>query len=116
MAAILNLILMNLPIFAFGTNFGAKLDNMKRMNVLIDSIYEYKRDHGSFPQDLSQFKNSRDSWGSPYKYQVTLNGFTLLSLGADKREGGNSKNMDIVFNYIDSDPETLRKTAHAAEE
>ena len=38
-----------------------------------------------------------DPWGSPYVYDRTDVGFTLMSLGADGSEGGEGLNADIRY-------------------
>jgi len=39
----------------------------------------------------------KDSWQSPFVYLATETGFELISLGSDRKEGGNGEGADIRF-------------------
>ena len=87
--------------------------NDKRMIRLNMALQTYKWVNNSFPPTLGalicegQDKRScilvaapellRDAWGTPYLHQVVGDGFTIKSMGADKREGGDGPNADITL-------------------
>lgn len=39
----------------------------------------------------------KDSWGNQFVYTSTDTGFDIISLGADKKEGGSNEASDILF-------------------
>lgn len=40
-------------------------------------------------------KLPKDPWGTPYIYESNGGSYTIISLGADKKEGGTNENADI---------------------
>jgi len=40
----------------------------------------------------------KDPWGTPYQYRFLKMEFTITSLGADKREGGEGPDADVTIN------------------
>ena len=53
----------------------------------------------SFPQGgyLDSKTSPKDPWKNPFIYVVTEDGFDLISLGADGKEGGSDENQDILY-------------------
>ncbi len=39
----------------------------------------------------------KDSWGKEYIYMLESNGFDIISLGSDGKEGGDAEGLDIYF-------------------
>lgn len=92
-----------------------------QMKTIAESVKMFKADHGNFPgneeglealinnQNPSKYKNypnggyldsktsPKDSWGKEYVYILEGDGFELISLGSDKKEGGDSDKTDIYF-------------------
>ncbi|RUO74566.1 type II secretion system protein GspG [Pseudidiomarina sediminum] len=86
-----------------------------QMKVLETSLNTYRLDMGKFPESLDLLLSSdeanwqgpyfpqdvpADPWGNDYVYRVPgENGapYTLLSYGADGREGGEDNNADIIY-------------------
>ena len=73
------------------------------MKNMVHAIELYKKDNGqyppedSFPADIAHYYQqlpSRDSWGSPYVYELTAESYQLKSSGKDKIPGTGD---DIVF-------------------
>ena len=81
---------------------------------LVQKVEQYQMDVGSYPESLEQLNKApervenwlgpyakpnefKDPWGMPLGYQVNENGagFSITSLGADKKLGGESVNHDI---------------------
>jgi len=50
-------------------------------------IEAYKFEHGSYPKTLDVLSKKLDPWGRPYIYRSDENTFTILSTGADGKEG-----------------------------
>lgn len=85
-----------------------------QMSSLETAIDTYRLDVGSYPKSLEELRTSEaprwdgpylpkavplDPWDSPYFYKTPgENGapYILLSYGADKKEGGEGDNADIV--------------------
>jgi general secretion pathway protein G len=91
------------------------------MGQIKQALNAYKLDNGSYPdqehglQALIQnpspednpnydpsgyFENKilpKDSWKNPFIYVTTEDGFNLISLGADRKEGGTNENKDITY-------------------
>ena len=77
-----------------------------QMKSVSSALKMYKIDNSSYPSteeglkliaDKNYFEDKKlpkDSWGSDYIYSTTEEGFEILSLGADKKEGGGD---DIVY-------------------
>lgn len=77
----------------------------------------FKLDFGNYPARLEQLwkglgetgypyltETLHDPWsGKPYQYLVAESGFSLISLGADQREGGEGYASDLVGGVRDSD-------------
>ena len=86
-----------------------------QMTLLETSLKTYRLDLGNYPETLDELRVSDkpnwagpylpkdvplDPWGNPYVYRMPGdNGapFTLMSYGADGREGGEDLNADIVL-------------------
>lgn len=92
-----------------------------QMKTISESIKMFRVDFGSYPQldeglnaliknpDPSRYKNypnggylsaksaPKDSWGTEYIYIVDGENFDIISLGQDRREGGEGDNGDIYF-------------------
>ncbi|MCB4756626.1 MAG: type II secretion system protein GspG [Elusimicrobia bacterium] len=87
--------------------------NLHRMIMLKMSLQAYRWANNSFPPDLGALvcegQDTRacisvstpdilqDPWGRRYLYRLSGNDFTIKSLGADKREGGDGPNEDVTL-------------------
>ena len=86
------------------------------VQTMAEKIQSYQMDTGSLPgslEDLVRQPGSatgwlgpyakeadlKDPWGSPYVYRVPgeNGGFDLISLGADRKDGGTSVDADIRY-------------------
>jgi general secretion pathway protein G len=85
-----------------------------QMNAFETALDTYRLDMGKYPQKLEELRSSDsprwngpylpkavplDPWGSPYVYTLNSEGdlpYTLLSYGADGKQGGNDADKDIV--------------------
>ena len=47
------------------------------------------------PEPYLKKTELNDSWGTPFTYSVEGGNFTVKSLGADRKEGGDKYNKDI---------------------
>jgi len=89
-----------------------------QMENIANALQMFKLSNGSYPDtseglealiknpDSQKYPNYEpgylqklpsDPWKSKYIYIKTDNGFDLISLGADKKEGGKDENKDIKF-------------------
>lgn len=90
-----------------------------KMNDLGKRLDMFKLDNGVYPDteegfqallsnpDTEKYPNYRvkpylkkmplDSWKSPFVYVKTADGFELISFAADRKEGGEENNKDILF-------------------
>ncbi|WP_411360714.1 type II secretion system major pseudopilin GspG [Pseudidiomarina salilacus] len=86
-----------------------------QMKMLETSLSTYRLDMGTYPESLDELLESDkpnwagpyfpkevppDPWGNDYVYRMPGDDgkpFTLLSYGADGREGGEENNADIVL-------------------
>ena len=92
-----------------------------QMKTLSESVKMFKMEQGSYPTteqglkaliqnpDPEKYKNypkggyldgkkvPKDPWGGEYIYIKKDDGFDLVSLGADKKEGGKNEDKDILF-------------------
>lgn len=97
----------------------SKVDSSKRntaetqMQMLSTSLDAYRLDVGRYPEQLSELIRSEarnwdgpylprdvplDPWDNPYVYQrISNNQYSLKSLGADGREGGEGDDAEIVY-------------------
>ncbi|MCC5824623.1 type II secretion system major pseudopilin GspG [Alkalimonas sp.] len=97
----------------------SKVDSSKRntaetqMQMLATSLDAYRLDVGRYPERLDELLRSDarnwdgpylprevplDPWDNPYVYQrISNNQYTLKSLGANGREGGEGDDADIVY-------------------
>ncbi len=99
---------------------GAKRDTVcLKMNDLKKRLDMFKLDNGNYPEteegfealvnnpDTDKYPNYRakpylqkipkDSWKTPFVYIRTGSGFELISYAADRKEGGEENNKDILF-------------------
>jgi general secretion pathway protein G len=99
---------------------GAKRDTVcLKMNDLGKRLDMFKLDNGSYPDteegfeallsnpDSDKYPNYRakpylkqlpkDSWKTPFAYVRNGEEFELISFGADRKEGGEESNKDILF-------------------
>jgi general secretion pathway protein G len=99
---------------------GAKRDTVcLKMNDLKKRLDMFKLDNGNYPEteegfqslvsnpDVDKYPNYRakpylkklpkDSWKSPFVYVRKGSGFELISFAADRKEGGEESNKDILF-------------------
>jgi len=86
------------------------------VQTMAEKIQSYETDTGNFPGSLEDLVRQpgnasgwlgpyakeadlKDPWGTPYVYRVPgeNGGFDLLSLGADRKEGGTSVDADIKY-------------------
>ena len=51
----------------------------------------------NYPQISYYKKLPKDVWGDKYIYVKTIDGFELISYGADRKEGGEDKDADIFY-------------------
>lgn len=86
----------------------------QEMNVYSAALLDYYDKNGSFPTsdeglkillEQNYIKQTKflDPWKNPYIYNATENGFTIKSLGSDKKEGGTGTKEDIMVYEGDSD-------------
>jgi len=90
-----------------------------KMNDLGKRLDMFKLDNGAYPEteegfaalltnpDSDKYPNYRvkpylkklpkDSWKTPFVYLKTGDGFELISFAADRKEGGEESNKDILF-------------------
>ncbi|BCD63169.1 general secretion pathway protein G (plasmid) [Nitratiruptor sp. YY08-26] len=92
-----------------------------QMQSIAQALKMFKLDNGSYPDteeglkalvknpDPERYPNyspkgyfangqiPKDPWGHPYIYVKTDNGFNIISLGADGKEGGRDENKDISY-------------------
>lgn len=92
-----------------------------QMKTISDALKTFKIELGSYPTmdegidaliknpDNEKYKSypsggyldgkhaPKDPWGYGYVYVVNDDGFDLVSLGADGKEGGSAENQDITF-------------------
>ena len=90
-----------------------------KMNDLGKRLDMFKLDNGTYPEteegfeallsnpDADKYPNYRatpylkkmpkDSWKTPFVYVKTADGFELISFAADRKEGGEDSNRDILF-------------------
>jgi general secretion pathway protein G len=92
-----------------------------QMKTISESLKMFRVDFGSYPQldegfdaliknpDPSRYKNypnggylsaqstPKDSWGTEYIYIIDGENFDIISLGRDRREGGDGDDGDIYF-------------------
>ena len=98
----------------------AKINSAKiALNVLSQTLEEFNMDCGSYPENLKDLldapsdcgewdgpyvkeKDIKDPWNSAiiYEYNPDRNSYDLISLGADKRPGGDRNNKDISFSDL----------------
>lgn len=90
------------------TTEGANIHRMIRLSMAVQT---YKWINNEFPHSLGDLvcegqdkrssipiattKMLRDMWGTPYQYENMTNYYTIRSLGADKKNGGDDLNTDI---------------------
>ena len=79
-----------------------------QINELAKPLNEYKGKHGSYPDTLEDLVSAnlmqeipKDAWGNDFVYIKggTYNGskkYDLISLGADKTQGGSGYDADII--------------------
>lgn len=92
-----------------------------QMETISESLKMFRADYGAYPQmdeglnalvanpDSTKYKNypnggyldskstPKDSWGTEFVYLLDGGNFDIVSLGADKKEGGESENEDIYL-------------------
>ena len=90
-----------------------------KMNDLGKRLDMFKLDNGTYPDteegfeallnnpDTDKYPNYRakpylkkmpkDTWKTPFVYIKTADGFELISFAADRKEGGEDENRDILF-------------------
>lgn len=90
-----------------------------KMNDLGKRLDMFKLDNGVYPDteegfeallnnpDQEKYPNYRakpylkkmpkDTWSTPFVYVKTADGFELISFAADRKEGGEEENKDILF-------------------
>ena len=99
---------------------GAKRDTVcLKMNDLKKRLDMFKLDNGMYPEteegfqslmqnpDADKYPNYRakpylkklpkDSWKTPFVYVKKGSDFEIISFGADRKEGGEESNKDILF-------------------
>ncbi|HIP28390.1 MAG TPA: type II secretion system protein GspG [Sulfurovum sp.] len=99
---------------------GAKRDTVcLKMNDLKKRFDMFKLDNGNYPDteegfealmqnpDADKYPNYRakpylkklpkDSWKTPFVYVKKGSDFEIISFGADRKEGGDESNLDILF-------------------
>jgi general secretion pathway protein G len=92
-----------------------------QMKTIGESLQMFRADFGNYPQldegltalisnpDALRYKNypnggylsaqstPKDSWGTEYIYTIDGENFDIVSLGRDRKEGGNGDDEDIYF-------------------
>ena len=104
------------------------MDNFKKSKIsqakismaeIGKALETYYADCSSYPSELGSletapsdcsnwgpvayYKLKPDPWGSDYEYEADGGSYTITSLGADKSEGGEGFDKDIVFPEQDDD-------------
>lgn len=59
----------------------------KTVENLRSKIEAYKFEHGEYPETLDVVSNTVDPWEMSYVYKHSENAFTIMSMGADGKEG-----------------------------
>ena len=67
------------------------------LEVLIKNPGDDKYPNYSRSGYLDEGKMPRDSWQTPFVYITTEDGFDLISLGSDRKEGGSGDGADIRY-------------------
>jgi general secretion pathway protein G len=69
------------------------------MGNIKGKIIRYRLKNGKFPATLADLNKSgetlKDPWGNEYQYEVTSEGFEIMSFGNDGQSGGEGVNADI---------------------
>lgn len=90
-----------------------------QMSSVAQALKMFKLDNGTYPEteeglsaliknpDADKYPNypsspylekmPKDSWRTPFVYVKKGEGFDLISLGADRKEGGNGEGADIYY-------------------
>ncbi len=83
-----------------------------KLNDISTKISEYYAECGKYPSSLNFITDDdsscrnwtgdpklkqmlKDTWGTDFQYEVSGNGYLLMSLGRDKKQGGSSFDKDI---------------------
>lgn len=91
-------------------------DTKIRMSNIVQNLTMYQSDCSNYPGSLDALVKSdgscngwtgpylkdipKDGWGQPFHYESDGNNYTLKSLGADKRDGGDGVDRDITQDDI----------------
>lgn len=91
-------------------------DTKIRMSNIVQNLTMYQSDCGKYPTSLEGLVKSdgscnnwtgpymkdipKDGWGSAFIYESDGSNYTLKSLGADKREGGDGVDREITQDDI----------------
>jgi hypothetical protein len=60
-------------------------------------VEAYHDEHGDYPESLAEHEYEvTNSWGHPFHYRRTADGFEIRSYGADNRPGGQGQNLDLI--------------------
>jgi len=85
------------------------------MGIVDSDIQDYHKQNGKWPASLDvvgldpDYPDNNDgnvwvdSWGRPYVYRLTKNGYTLMSYGRDGKPGGVGLDSDISMNNANSE-------------
>lgn len=69
------------------------------MGNIKGKIIRYRLKNGKFPETLADLNKSgeilKDPWGNEYQYEITSEGFEIMSFGNDGQSGGEGVNADI---------------------
>jgi general secretion pathway protein G len=113
---ILSMLFVFLTGSLFSSGEGAKIRlNQMKMETLKQRINTYRFQYNTLPPSLASLtacdqntgpqcsplaseEDTKDAWGTPFRYQITGGGrtYTVTSLGSDGQQGGSEANADAT--------------------
>ncbi len=87
LAIAVSFLLSLFPMFLNKADIFKKFSASETIEDLRFEIEAYKFKHSSYPKILDEISKKSDPWGNPYVYKQNGYTFTILSAGADSKEG-----------------------------
>ena len=87
LAIAVSFLLSLFPMFLNKADIFKKFSASETIEDLRFEIEAYKFKHSSYPEILDEISKKSDPWGNPYVYKQNAYTFTILSAGADGKEG-----------------------------
>lgn len=87
LAIAVSFLLSLFPLFLNKVDIFKKFSASETIEDLRFEIEAYKFKHSSYPEILDEISRKSDPWGNPYVYTQNGYTFTILSKGADSKEG-----------------------------